>query len=209
MFFVRRPTAAAIRRHLEERSQLPFSYSSVGCTRDLPQLERGWNVDRERVLLGHGEAVFQRAREAIGLWRMFPREVAEVCWPDVRICTGNSVGILYWAAPVRMWMLMPARIVYGIDGVVERFGLNAEQFGFAYGTLPGHPERGEERFLVEWDRTDGSVWYDLLAVSRPAHWMARVGYLYARYEQARFRSLSGMAMQAAVQENVAALLRRR
>jgi uncharacterized protein (UPF0548 family) len=24
-----------------------------------------------------------------------------------------------------------------------------DRFGFAYGTLPGHPERGEEAFLVE------------------------------------------------------------
>jgi hypothetical protein len=72
------------------------------------------------------------------------------------------------------------------------------RYGFAYGTLPDHPERGEERFFVEWNQADDSVWYDLLAVSRPGHWLARLGYLYARYEQAKFRRLSGEAMQRTV-----------
>jgi uncharacterized protein (UPF0548 family) len=129
---------------------------------------------------------------------MFPREVAEVCWPEVPICVGRTVGVLYWAAPARVWMLMPARIVYVIDRAASSSDKRIEQFGFAYGTLPGHPERGEERFLVEWNRADNSVWYDLMAVSQPAHWLARIGYFHARYEQARFRRLSGMAMQAAV-----------
>ena len=208
MFFVRRPAEAVIRRQLEERSELPFSYSSVGCTRDLRQDERGWKVDRERVLLGHGEAAFQRARQAIEQWRMFPREVAEVCWPEAAICPGSTVGVLYWAAPVQLWMLMPARIVYVIDGVCERSRQNVEQFGFAYGTLPGHPERGEERFLVEWNRADDSVCYELLAVSQPAHWIARIGYFYARYEQARFRKWSGRAMQGAVDEQRAGSMSR-
>ena len=50
------------------------------------------------------------------------------------------------------------RIVRMIDahGVVE-------EFGFAYGTLPGHVLSGEERFEVRWDRRGGSVWYDLRA----------------------------------------------
>ena len=76
-----------------------------------------------------------------------------------------------------------------------RDGRTTLRYGFAYGTLPDHPERGEERFLVEWNQADDSVWYDLLAVSRPGHWLARIGYLYARYEQAKFRRLSGLTMQ--------------
>ncbi len=50
------------------------------------------------------------------------------------------------------------------------------RFGFAYGTLPGHVESGEERFLVEWDRGDDAVWYDILAFSRPNHVLTRLGY---------------------------------
>jgi uncharacterized protein (UPF0548 family) len=54
----------------------------------------------------------------------------------------------------------PARVVYVIDEPTRR--------GFAYGTLPGHPEDGEEAFIV--DRTaDGSVWLEIRAFSRPAN----------------------------------------
>ena len=62
----------------------------------------------------------------------------------------------------------------------------------------GERENIDQVFLVEWDRADDSVWYDLMAVSQPAHWLARLGYPYTRYEQARFRRLSCAAMQRAV-----------
>ena len=44
---------------------------------------------------------------------------------------------------------VPARVVYVIDEPLRK--------GFAYGTLPGHPETGEEAFIVEY-RDDDSVW---------------------------------------------------
>ena len=102
MFYFRRPAEAVIRRQLEERAELPFSYSRVGCTRDLRQVERGWKVDRERVLLGYGEAVFRRARKALKQWQMVSGAISEVCWPDLPIRAGQVVGALYWAAPVRL-----------------------------------------------------------------------------------------------------------
>jgi uncharacterized protein (UPF0548 family) len=200
MFFLRRPSDSTIRAYLAERADGPFSYANVGCTRGESRPERGWNIDRERVLLGHGEAVFRGARAAIVAWQMFPRQVAELCWPGAPICAGSAVGVLYCAAPIRLWLLFAAKIVYVIEGSVETSGGQVERFGFAYGTLADHPERGEERFLVEWNKSDDSVWYDLLAVSQPAHWLTRLGYPYARYEQARFRCLSGAAMQAAVRQ---------
>lgn len=65
---------------------------------------------------------------------------------------------------IGLWWLNACRIVYVVDesGPISRFGL-------AYGTLPGHVERGEERFMIEWNRGDNSVWYDILAFSRPNH----------------------------------------
>lgn len=41
----------------------------------------------------------------------------------------------------RVWSLNAARIVYVVD--------EPRRFGCAYETLPGHVERGEERFLIE------------------------------------------------------------
>jgi uncharacterized protein (UPF0548 family) len=69
---------------------------------------------------------------------------------------------------------------------------------FAYGTLPGHAESGEERFLVEWDRTTDAVHYDILAFSRPRHPLARLGYPLTRRVQRRFARDSATAMRRAV-----------
>lgn len=46
--------------------------------------------------------------------------------------------------------------------------------GFAYGTLAGHPESGEESFIVRVDH-DERVRLDIVAFSRPAIWYSRVG----------------------------------
>jgi uncharacterized protein (UPF0548 family) len=45
--------------------------------------------------------------------------------------------------------------------------------GFGYGTLVGHPESGEESFIVE-VADDGSVWFSVIAFSRPGRWFTRV-----------------------------------
>jgi uncharacterized protein (UPF0548 family) len=92
-----------------------------------------------------------------------------------------------------VWWLNACRIVYVVNeaGPVTRFG-------FAYGTLPGHVESGEERFLIEWNRADDSVWYDILAFSRPNVLLARVGYPFVRHKQARFRRDSTASMLRAV-----------
>jgi Uncharacterized protein conserved in bacteria len=190
MFAFRRPTDADVRELLARQAGQPWSYPCVEVTRaDKPQPRPGWQIDHHRVLLGHGPAVFAAACAAIRGWKMFPPEMTRVYWPNSPQQPGDVVAVLYRARPFFLWMLFPARVVYHVD--------EPRRYGFAYGTLPDHPERGEERFLVEWQPADDTVWYDLLAVSRPGHWLARLGYFYARYEQARFRRLSGEAMQRA------------
>ena len=54
----------------------------------------------------------------------------------------------------------PIRIVYVVD--------EPHRKGFGYGTLHGHPESGEESFIVE-QRDDGTVWFVLRAFSRPSN----------------------------------------
>jgi uncharacterized protein (UPF0548 family) len=66
--------------------------------------------------------------------------------------------------------------------------------GFGYGTLPGHPESGEEAFVVE-RRPDGSVFFTVQAISRPAAWYARAA------------GPLGHRLQAAVARRYAAALR--
>ena len=198
MFTWRKPADAEIKRFLQQQAREPFSYDRVGCTAEGKVSPRnGWNVDRCRVRLGTGRETFERAQGAIKQWRMFPSEVAQLCYPDCPVEAGATVAVLYrlWLV---CWILMPAKIVYTLDDEIVAPAGRVRRFGFAYGTLPDHPERGEERFLIEWHAADDSVWYDLLAVSQPAHPLARLGYPYTRWEQARFRRWSTVAMQSVV-----------
>jgi len=55
--------------------------------------------------------------------------------------------------------------------------------GFAYGTLPAHPEEGEEAFLVH--RYDGRVRFEVVAFSKPRHPLARLGAPVTRFLQLR------------------------
>jgi uncharacterized protein (UPF0548 family) len=71
----------------------------------------------------------------------------------------------------------PVRVVYLIE--------EANRVGFAYGTMRGHPESGEESFIVEMHEDD-SVWLTIRAFSRPSTWYHRLAYPILRFQQARF-----------------------
>jgi uncharacterized protein (UPF0548 family) len=61
---------------------------------------------------------------------------------------------------------IPCRVAYVIREPLLR--------GFAYGTLPGHPEAGEERFALE-QHGDGTISIAITALSHPASPLARLG----------------------------------
>jgi uncharacterized protein (UPF0548 family) len=186
-----RPTAPSdddVRRFLASQRDLPFSYAEVGATRAAPPA--GYNVDHNRIKLGSGAETFQRAVAALRRWEMFSIGWVRLCWPDTPVA-GAIFGVAI--RHLGFWSLNSARIVYVIeeDGPVQRYG-------FAYGTLPGHAERGEERFMVEWRHDDDTVWYDLFAFSRPRHLLVWAGYPLARLLQRRFASDSKAAMARVV-----------
>ena len=58
-----------------------------------------------------------------------------------------------------IWATGTCRIVKVIESDTE--------FGFSYGTLPHHPEEGEELFAVS-DNGDGTVTFRVSAFSKPA-----------------------------------------
>lgn len=200
MFQLHKPTLDEARQYLATLQGSSFSYDAVGCIRTGKYPPR-FNVDHHRVLLGHGADAFVSACQAVCDWRFFPAKVADIAPRPEPITVGTMVAVVYHAWPIFVWTLMPARILEVIDSTKQGSHVEVRQFGFTCGTLPGHWEMGEERFLVEWLKSDNSVWYDLLAVSRPRHWLARLGYWFARREQGRFRIESGLAMQAAVKEH--------
>jgi len=189
MLSLRKPSADALRRFLAAQTKLPFSYAAVGATAETPPA--GYVVDRTRIKLGEGEPVFRSAIAALRRWEQFNLGWVEA-WPsDTPIQSGEVVAVMGRA--IGVWWLNACRVVYVVD---EQGPLS--RFGFAYGTLPGHVESGEERFLVEWNREENSVWYDILAFSRPHQFSARLGYPVVRRLQKRFGRDSAASMLRAV-----------
>ncbi len=81
----------------------------------------------------------------------------------------------------------PVRVVYVVDLPARK--------GFAYGTLPGHPESGEEAWMLD-QSDDGSVWLTIRAFSRPSSTMWWMVYPVLRIVQSVYtrryeRALAG------------------
>ena len=182
------PSTERIEAFLSDQRQLPESYSEVGQSIDRAPV--GYNLDHNRVLLGHGEAAFKHACTALRAWTMFPAPWTRIVPANAPLEKGQVVAML--AHIYGLWWLNACRIVYSLDETTP-----VRRFGFAYGTLPGHVERGEERFSVEW-LADDSVWYDLFAFSQPRFWLVRLAKPLARGLQRRFAVESKLAMQRAV-----------
>ncbi|MFN7951490.1 MAG: DUF1990 domain-containing protein [bacterium] len=190
MWSFRRPSTDAVAAAIVDQASRPFSYPEVGASRD--GSPTGYDLDHNRALLGHGEPAFRAACDALRRWRMFPAPWALIQPAETPIEEGRVVAML--AHALGLWWLNTCRIVYVLDEAAP-----VRRFGFAYGTLPRHVERGEERFSVEW-LADDSVWYDIRAFSRPRYWATRLGYPVARALQRRFVRDSKAAMHAAVAE---------
>jgi len=189
VFLLRKPPPDFIRAFLQAQKDQPFSYAHAGATRE--QAPRGYNVDHNRIQLGSGTNVFKDGCKAVQQWKMFDIPWLQLCWPETPIEVGATVAVL--VSHAGFWSLNACRIVY----VVEVHGAY-ERYGFAYGTLPAHGERGEERFSVEFNPSDNSVWYDIYAFSRP-RLLPRLVYPYSRTLQRRFAKASMDAMQHAIE----------
>ncbi len=192
MLSLRKPSEESIRSFLLAQASLPFTYSDVGATATTPPA--GYDVDRTRVKLGEGESIFRSATAALKRWEQFRLGWVDAWSPETPIQIGAVVAVMGYA--LGLWWLNACRIVYVVDepGPIQRFG-------FGYGTLPGHVESGEERFLIEWNQDDDTVWYDILAFSRPSHILTRLGYHAVRRRQKRFGRDSSAAMRAAVRHD--------
>ena len=177
MFLLVKPSPERVERFLAAQHNRTFSYREVGYSRR--GAPPGYTVDHNRVRLGEGRATFARAVNAIRSWKMFDLGWVSAHPAADEIRPGATVAVR--CRHFGFWSLNACRIVYLVDdeGPIVRFG-------FAYGTLADHAERGEERFTVEWHHGDGSVWYDIYAFSRPNHPMARLAYPLARFLQKRF-----------------------
>ncbi len=190
MFLLSRPSHAQIEQFISSQSDSNFSYEPVSASVD-GSIPLGYNVDHSRILLGHGSPTWHKAVQALRNWKMFEMPWVQLCWPHAPIEPGTNLAILI--SHFGFWSLNASRIV----GVIQDSGAS-ERYGFAYGTLLEHSESGEERFSIEWHKHDNSVWYDLLAFSRPRAKLARLAFPLSRMLQRRFAACSKRAMSTAV-----------
>ena len=186
MFLRREPSDEDAGRFVASQRELPFTYAEVGATN--ATLPTSYIIDHNRIQIGAGEATYRSAVAALNNWRHFDLGWVTIVPRGVPIEVGATVAVK--ARAFGTWSLSATRVVYTIE--------EGRRFGFAYGTLPDHVEKGEERFLVEW-LPDDTVWYDILAFSRPKHPLVRLSAPLARRLQKQFAhdSLNRMKYLAA------------
>jgi uncharacterized protein (UPF0548 family) len=167
---------------------MSLTYPEVGATRAAGPLPAGYHHLRHRTCLG--EVPLAAAGDAILTWRMHRAAGTRIeasaprAAPGVELTVGLGVG--------RLRLTAPCRVVWSVE--------EGDRVGFGYGTLPGHPEHGEESFVAE-RAADGRVWFAVTAFSRPALWYTRAAgpvvvlfqHAYARRLGRVLRRLCGSA----------------
>ena len=150
-----------------------FTYAPVGCIRT-GVVPHGFDELRRSRRVGSGLADFERAVVALMTWQMHRRAGIAVMasheWVEPGAVAELRLGV------GRLGLRAPVLVVDVVDEPTRR--------GFAYGTLPGHPESGEESFVVELGTT-GDVTLTIAAVSRPASRLARLSGPVGRLVQSR------------------------
>jgi uncharacterized protein (UPF0548 family) len=143
---------------LSDLPSLPLTYSEVGATAG--PLPAGYHHVQKTAVIGGGRQRFEDAAAEGMRWGMLRGAGVKVQATTDVAAVGSEV--IVGLGPVRA----PCRVVYVVDEPDRR--------GFAYGTLPGHPECGEELFLVSYDPSTDIVSAVVTAFSRHATWWSRL-----------------------------------
>jgi uncharacterized protein (UPF0548 family) len=143
---------------LSDLAALPLTYTEVGATAG--PLPVGYHHVQRSAVIGRGRRRFEEAADEGMGWGMLRGAGLRVEATSPAAAVGAEVVV--HLGPVRA----PCRVVYVVDEPDRR--------GFAYGTLPGHPESGEERFIVRYDEATEQVYAEVAAFSRHATWWSRL-----------------------------------
>jgi len=141
---------------------LTVTYPEVGATAG--ELPAGYHHLRAECIVGHGREEFERAADDLLAGAVQRRAGATVHLSEVPLREGTHVQMRLRLGP----------LTFNIPCVVVWAERTDTSCGFAYGTLPGHPERGEERFEVRL-APSGEVIFRIVAFSAPARWFTRLG----------------------------------
>ncbi|MDN5901478.1 MAG: DUF1990 domain-containing protein [Brachybacterium sp.] len=172
------PLAASLHRLRPSRSGTATNYVSLplleqAVTAPLDALEHppaGYRRDhRSTVVTGID---FDQAASALRTWAVHRRAGLQVSATHTPPREGTEVRLRLGSGPFHL--TAPCRVLRVID--------EPDRAGFAYGTLPGHPESGIEQFTLTRSGA-GLVRFHLDIVSRPATWYARLGAPLSRLVQ--------------------------
>jgi uncharacterized protein (UPF0548 family) len=144
------------------------TYPEVGATRPAvlagAPMPEGYHHLRYQRLIGTGQAAFEAAGACVLSWGTHRGVGFDLRATDPRAIEGATVAFAIGRGPVSL--LASCRVVWSVD--------TQQRCGFGYGTLPGHPETGEEAFVVSRDSAD-RVWVEIVAFSNPGRWYSRLG----------------------------------
>ncbi|WBQ04283.1 DUF1990 family protein [Kribbella sp. CA-293567] len=147
---------------LDDLRDLRFSYDAVGSTQ-YDETPPGYHRLDHRVRIGSGDDAFRRAGEALMTWQAHRAAGVPVKATDSPLVIGtNSLGRL---GVGDFGLPAPCRVVWVVD--------EPDRTGFAYGTLAGHPQEGEESMVVT--REPDGIYYTIRAYSRGGTWYSRLG----------------------------------
>lgn len=152
-------------RHLEDLAEaqrdLALTYEPIGLT-ELAEPPDRYRRNEWRRILGSGDSVFRRAVTTLSSWGV-QRGAGLDVFADGPTESGCVVAM---SAPLPVgYIALACRVIAVVD--------EPDRWSFTYGTLPEHPEEGEERFSVM--RTaDGQITFEIVAVSRSRQRLARL-----------------------------------
>jgi uncharacterized protein (UPF0548 family) len=152
----------ALDPELDALRRQELTYAEVGRTRG--GVPAGYDRLRRTRDVGSGAGHFAAAAETLLGWDMHRRAGVPVRASSARAAVDSVAVLSLGRGP--LVVRAPVRVVYVIE--------DDRRTGFAYGTLPGHPECGEEAFVLE-HLEDGRVQFTITAFSRPASALATLG----------------------------------
>ncbi|XP_042988388.1 UPF0548 protein At2g17695 isoform X1 [Carya illinoinensis] len=148
----------------------------------------GFLLNHARVLVGSGLETYEKGKSALQTWRHFGLDWAFV---DPKTPIQSGVKFCVCLKEFLPWVMMPLEVVYVHE--TRKASKALASFGFGSGTLQGHLLAGEERFSIELDQNN-QVWYEILSLSKPAHFLSFIGYPYVKLRQKYFAHQSTNAV---------------
>ncbi|MET9535063.1 DUF1990 domain-containing protein [Streptomyces sp. NPDC006649] len=168
-----------------------FTYAQIGASRE-GHCPEGFRPLRVSTRLGTEEDIVRTAGAYLLSWQMHRAVGVSIETQAPTAVVGAEVVVGLGIGPWRV--RAPCRVAWTVQ--------NARQVGFGYGTLPGHPECGEEAFVVE-RLADGAAWLTVSAFSRPDAWWTRAaGPLVPAFQRAYARRCGHVLRKLAAQPRV-------